>query len=55
MQNLGSIKEKNMTDTNQLVVAADQALYAAKQSGRNQSCLFARGKLFKAEIQSVEL
>ncbi|MBK6677372.1 MAG: diguanylate cyclase [Rhodocyclaceae bacterium] len=38
-------KEDGMTNADALMAAADRALYAAKQSGRDRTCLNAGGKL----------
>ena len=37
-------REKGMLDTDDMVLAADKALYAAKKAGRDRVCLFAQGK-----------
>ncbi len=41
-------REANMSDPGALVNAADKALYAAKQQGRNRTCLFRDGAVLAA-------
>ena len=40
-----AIRESDMPEADALVNAADKALYAAKLSGRNQTCLITQGKV----------
>ena len=41
-------KEPDIMEADALVNAGDKALYAAKLAGRNQTCLFTRGKVHQA-------
>ena len=37
-------REASMEDADDMILGADKALYAAKNAGRNQTCLFAQGR-----------
>ena len=43
-------RENAMTDADNLVVAADKALYAAKNAGRNRSCLYINEKIHCGKV-----
>ena len=46
-----AIRESGMVESDDMMRAADKALYAAKNSGRDRICLFANGKTLCAGNQ----